>query len=150
MKKGLFLLFWGVLCLAGCVREPQAATPAATRMVLETPDSPATTAVPPLPALIETPAATAAVATAVSAPPLALQLTPQTAVSTLPAIPLALRWRYDTADVATALDLYSLDGGPAARFVGRCSRWARGDVGSGTERILAGRIARRRACACGG
>ncbi|MCA9958027.1 MAG: CapA family protein, partial [Anaerolineales bacterium] len=112
MKKGLFLLFWGVLCLAGCVREPQAATPAATRMVLETPDSPATTAVPPLPALVETPAATAAVDTAVSAPPLALQLTPQTAVSTLPAIPLALRWRYDTADVATALDLYSLDGGP--------------------------------------
>ncbi|MCB9003462.1 MAG: CapA family protein [Ardenticatenaceae bacterium] len=38
--------------------------------------------------------------------------TPQSAASTLPAIPLAMRWRYDAAQPVTAFDLYSLDGGP--------------------------------------
>ncbi|MCA9970743.1 MAG: hypothetical protein KC425_11040, partial [Anaerolineales bacterium] len=74
------------------------------------------TATPPLPTATPPAAATAA---PISSTPVATATLPavalpevETAVSTQPPLPLALRWRRAAAGGAAAVDLFSLDGGP--------------------------------------
>lgn len=99
--------------LVGCVYTPPVTTPTASpsQMTQTVPEEGVPETAVPTTTLPQDPPS--AVATSTTAPPAPLlQITPQSNVSDLPLVPLAMRWRYDAADTVTAMNLYSLDGGP--------------------------------------
>ncbi len=123
MRKSLFFffvsLFLGFLFLnVGCIRVASDATPTPQATPTSPPvDQPSDGDLTPVtgdstPTSSEQPPGDQS-STPNPQPPVANNLPPVTSeLSTLPAIPLALRWRYDAVQTVTDFDLSSLDGGP--------------------------------------